>query len=175
MNQLTLDLQPSEPEYSKIPLTQGQFALIDAADYEWLSQWKWHAGWNPPTQTFYAKRSDFIGGKLCTIRMHREIVGAPKGMDVDHKNHDTLDNRRRNLRLATNSQNQQNKRMQKNNTSGQRGVFWIASENRWLAQIGINGKRKKLGRFKDFEEATAAYKAAAEHLFGEFYVGNSAS
>ncbi len=102
MNLLTQDPQPADPSYRLIPLTQGQFAKVDPEDYDWLMQWKWCAAWDKKTRSFRAIRSQYRTGRgpEC-IRMHREIMKAPKGILVDHGNHDTLDNRRFNLRKAT--------------------------------------------------------------------------
>jgi len=87
-----------------IPLTQGRFAIVDPDDYDWLNQYKWYAA--KCRTTFYAYRSK----TRTTVNMHREIMCAPKGMICDHKNHNGLDNRKSNLRLCTNRQNQKARR-----------------------------------------------------------------
>ena len=97
----------------KIPLTQGQVALVDDADYEWLSRWKWCAMWCSSTDSFYAVRHIRLpNGKWTTLRMHRAILGLERGdsRQVDHENHDTLDERRENLRIVTHQENQWNQR-----------------------------------------------------------------
>ena len=91
-------------DFILIPLTQGQFAIVDAEDYEWLSRHKWCAA--KSRDNFYAHR--FGDGTI--VNMHREIMRAPKGVICDHKNHNGLDNRKSNLRLCTSAQNQYNKR-----------------------------------------------------------------
>lgn len=88
--------------------------------------------------------------------------------DVDHENLDRSDNRWLNLRSATRPQNMANKRAQRNNKSGLKGVSWNKPAGRWLAQIQINGKVKNLGRFIDKHEAHARYLEAARRAFGEF-------
>jgi HNH endonuclease len=81
-----------------ISLTQGQVARVDERDYEWLSQWKWFATYYSHVDSWYAGRGAPILG------MHVALMDPPGGWTVDHRNHDTLDNRRSNLRLATYSQ-----------------------------------------------------------------------
>lgn len=106
-----------------IPLTQGQFAVVDAADFEFLNQWKWFAHWNSKTKSFYAVRSGArVNGRQAAILMHRAILGCVlhDGSEVDHRDHDTLNNRRSNLRLAG-KQNQHNQNIRKDNTSGFKG------------------------------------------------------
>src|SRR5712672_1522340 len=96
--QLELDLQLTEAEYRRIPLTAGQFALVDDADFEWLSKWKWEAAWQPRTKTFYVYRGEWWPEKKRqrTVYMAREIMKPPPGVMVDHKSGNTLDNRRSN-------------------------------------------------------------------------------
>jgi hypothetical protein len=95
-------------------------------------------------------------------------MGATKGQQIDHKNGDTLDNRRSELRFATNHQNAMNSKLRKNNKSGFKGVSYSASENRWIANICLHGKCKYLGGFDTREEAHAAYMRAAIEAAGEF-------
>lgn len=100
--------------------------------------------------------------------MHRIITNAPLGTCVDHKNGNTLDNRRENLRLATTSQNSINQKLRRDNTSGVKGVYWDKKNKKFKAQISLHGKAKSLGRFSTKEEAAYAYAVASEHLHGEF-------
>mgnify|MGYP001183642752 CR=1 FL=1 len=107
-----------------------------------------------------------------TSFMHRtvlELAGIDPGVVTDHINGDGLDNRLKNLRPATNSQNCQNSRMQSNNTSGFKGVtFNKRGRGAWQVQIRIDGARKYIGRFATAEEAGAAYERAAMELHGDF-------
>lgn len=170
MNQIALDPQPI-PEYREISLTKGQFAIVDAADYEWLSKWKWFAHWSKCTQSFYAIRnSTSAKNKQIGVSMAREIMGAPKGILVDHKVRNTLDNRRNNLRLASHTQNKCNQRKPSTNTSGLKGACLKKGKtNRpWFSQIELHGHNKHLGYFDTAEEAHEAYKVAATQLHGEF-------
>ena len=153
----------------EIPLTQGQVALIDDEDFELVSKYKWHVQWNKNTKSFYAgtkiRKSD---GKRTTLQMHRLIVNAQKGQRVDHIHHNTLDNRKSELRICTPSQNQHNRAIQANNTSGYKGVSWHKQRQKWLARIKVNGKRISLGLFLTPELAHAAYCRAALELHGDF-------
>jgi hypothetical protein len=88
----------------KIPLTQGKFALVDDSDYAWLSQWKWHAHKDKNGRLWYAERIDRTR-KPKIVKMHREILGTPKGLVVDHRNCNGLDNRRVNIHSCTAAEN----------------------------------------------------------------------
>lgn len=150
----------------EIPLTRGLVALVDDEDYDSLSPHKWYAFKHSEHCTVYAGRKLTAEGNI--LRMHRIILSAPSGLDVDHVNGDGLDNRRCNLRIATRSQNCHNRGAGRNNKSGYKGVCWHTQAGRWVAQIGIGGKRKHLGLFASPEEAYAVYCAAAKELHGEF-------
>ena len=101
--------------------------------------------------------------------MHRLILDAPDGAQVDHIDHDSLNNQRSNLRLCTCSENQRNRRGRpKNNTSGYIGVAWYRRCGRWGSQIWVNGKDHWLGLFDDPAEAARVRDAAAKRLHGEF-------
>jgi len=92
----------------QITLTQGQYAIVDDWNYEWLNQWKWCAGWAKNTKSYYAmRRAKGEFDRYYIIRMHREILGLKKGdrRQADHINHNTLDNRESNLRIVNNQQN----------------------------------------------------------------------
>lgn len=152
----------------EIPLTQGKIAIVDAADYEWLNQWKWCA-WKVKTHhTYYAIRTQRINGKNTTIRMHRLILDAKGGEQADHIDGNGLNNSRDNLRIATPLQNTHNSRRPINNTSGYKGVYWHKRTGKWMARININNKRKHLGLFTSPEEAAKAYDTAALELHGAF-------
>jgi len=162
---------PLSPEVRLIPLTRGQSAIVDAADFEWLSQWKWSALYVKKTDSYYAVRTDWNKGKQIFILMHRLIAGTPLGQDTDHRNRKSLDNRRDNLRPVSHQSNTWNQAKRRNNTSGFKGV--VKSRGKWMAQITVNGKHKYLGRFTDIKDAVAAYDAQALLSFGEFAVLNN--
>lgn len=147
-----------------IPLTQGKVAIVDDEDYEILKQFKWYAV--KCDSTFYAQRKARSEHKRITTRMHREVINPPAGFFCDHKNGDGLDNRRDNLRIVTNAQNQMNKGIYKTSTTGVKGV--IIDHGKYRASIKLNGRSKHLGMFKTVEEASAAYQKAAKELFGEY-------
>lgn len=154
-----------------IPLTLGYVAIVDAEDYEWLRQWNWVAreGSSGPT---YAVRYDKTRNRCRhDLFMHRVILDAPLGLTVDHINHNGLDNRRSNLRLATLSQQNMNRPLQSNNKVGFKGVRRSTRPNLkrpYEAYIVSNRKQRHLGMFVTAEEAALAYDRAAVELFGEF-------
>lgn len=146
----------------EIPLTRGKFAIVDDEDYEYLSKSEWQYG-------TYAMRSvPKEGGGQRVERMHRVIMNAPKGMEIDHINHNKLDNRKCNLRLCTSSQNSRNLPIRKNTKSGYKGVSWHKQMNKWRVQIVAKGKVYYLGLFDDKHEAAVAYNEKAAELSGEF-------
>jgi hypothetical protein len=146
-----------------IPVTQGFHALVDDEDFDRVNQWSWTV--KRSKRTVYAQ--GLANGQR--LFLHRFILNAPSGVEVDHINGDGLDNRRSNLRLATVSQNQANrKRLNANNTTGYRGVTYNKGNRRWLAQIQHEGIQMHLGYFTTPEEAARAYDQKAEELFGEF-------
>lgn len=98
--------------------------------------------------------------------MHRVIINAPTGMDVDHINGDGLDNRKINLRLVTDSENQQNRHRLSLNTSGFRGVTWHKQACKWQAGIKRNGKSYHLGLYTSPEDAARAYDEGARRIYG---------
>ena len=148
-------------------LTRGKASLVDSADAAWVGQWNWCA-YRAPRGTWYAVRTDYAAGARKTVRLHRALLSAPGDLEVDHRNGDSLDNRRGNLRLATNAQNACNKRRGKRSSSGYKGVSWSARHRKWAASIGAHGRRRFLGLFGCAEEAHQAYCAAAVELHGEF-------
>lgn len=160
-------------EMKRITLTRNQFTIVDDEDSERLNTHKWNALWKPDIQSFYAVRSVYGGNeRQRIIRMHREIMSAPNDLEVDHINHDTLDNRRENLRVCTNGQNQANRRLGRDNTSGYKGVSWHRDCGKWVAQINFNGKRKHIGLFTTAIEAALAYDRAAIERGQDFALTN---
>jgi hypothetical protein len=149
--------------FRKIPLTQGQYAIVDPEDYEELARHKWYAV--RKDGKFYAVRSRKNGN----LKMHRVIIGALEGEIVDHKNGNGLDNRKANVRFATAQQNGWNKRKQRSNCSSKyKGVSWEKKRNQWRARITFKGRVVHLGRFDTEEDAARACDAKARELFGEF-------
>lgn len=122
----------------------------------------------------YAIRSKYENGKYKSILMHRMIMDAPSEMQVDHINHNGLDNRKVNLRLCTNAQNCMNKRDFLRRPKNLKGVCHFSVNRRgriykyWRAQIGVAGKGIYLGCFNKADDAIKAYNNAAQKYFGEF-------
>ena len=151
----------------EIPLSNSsKVALVDAEDVELVSQYRWRIS---KIDLESQDWSYAITGPR-HFSMHRLVLGAPEDLFVDHINHDTLDNRKENLRLATASENLANQRIHSNNTSGFKGVGW--HRNAWRAYIKHQGRDIHLGRFSDPEEAARVYDAAARYFFGEFAYPN---
>jgi len=155
-----------EGNLAYVTLTQGYNAVIDATDAPLVVQFNWCAAVG--RNTVYAKRTDHSGSKSRLVLMHRIIVGDPKGLEVDHRDGDGLNNRRSNLREATKTQNRRNQRTSRANTSGFKGVSYDAWNRTWQAGISINGKSKRLGSFPTPEAAYVAYCKASAELHGEF-------
>jgi len=162
---------PSTPLYREIPLTQGQVAIVSAHRFDELNEFKWCALWCSDTQSFYASHGIKLpNGKWTGESMHRKILGLQYGdkRQADHINHDTLDNRDSNLRIATRSENQHNRGANRNSSSGIKGVYWMKNDRKWVAQIRLNGKSKYLGSYDDPKSAQKAYCTAAKQLHQNF-------
>jgi hypothetical protein len=144
-----------------IPVGKGSFALIDAADYESVSQYKWSL-----SSDGYARRNTSVNGKRITLQLHHVIFGRQEGMQIDHINGNRLDNRRENLRYATRSQNMQNKVSR--NWLGLKGVRSRSGGRYYEALFMVGRKQISLGKFKTAQEAHAAYMKRAQETFGEF-------
>ena len=158
-------------DHAKVPL-HGQkgvfygYAYVDIADLNLISQ----IAWTLDPRGYVVGRP---AGRKSSVTMHRWIVfGGKKGSGVDHRDGDKLNNRRGNLRKATQSQNSKNTLLAKNNTSGFKGVSKAAG-GRWRARITVERKEIRLGVFDTKADAAAAYDAAALQLHGEFASPNS--
>jgi hypothetical protein len=159
-----------------IPLTKGKVALVDDADFVWLSQYKWHAVQpSRPNGSFYAARRDTCqAGRY--VYMHNVLLGV---VGVDHRDGDGLNNQRDNLRSATAHQNACSRRLNVHKRgTGFKGVTRASAASRmsplWLAYIEANGKRYYLGYFGSPIEAARAYDSKALELHGEFALTNRA-
>lgn len=140
-----------------------KIVLVDDKDYDYLSQFNWSL--LKDENTFYASRR--CGKKR--LKMHREILGiSDPNIKIDHKDLNGLNNQRNNLRLATNSQNNRNRRSYKNSSSKYLGVTWRKHSTAWEASIKSDGKNNYLGHFKNEIDAALAYNNAAKKLHGEF-------
>lgn len=121
----------------------------------------WCLYYSPDTKTFYVQGSSpMVNYERKTVKLHRWITNAPKGMKVDHRNHDTLNNTDDNLRICTHKENAQNRKIANtsNKSSGIRGVSWHKQEKKWRAVVRVNGKQIHLGCYVDIEDAEHASK-----------------
>lgn len=157
-------------DYRTVPLTQGKFALVDQQDFGRVTEFKWYAGRYKNAcgdLIYYAQRRNRSGTGPKTIMLHRFILNAPGGLQVDHiDRRSRLDCRRGNLRLATTAQNAANRGKQSNKTSCFKGASW--HKGKWESQIKVGGRSLYLGRFSTEEDAARAYNTAATLHFGEF-------
>jgi hypothetical protein len=173
--------QPDDPTIKYIPLTRGQYAIVDSKHYDRLSQFKYFSLWSDGTQSFYAVRTvkDLSKkSKQSLISLHRDVLElAPEDpITVDHAFHNTLDNREfingePNLRLANGFEQMWNRRKFRNNTSGYTGVTRNKRSvtERWQAEITVNGKTIYLGTRATAKEAyEELWRPAALKYHGEF-------
>lgn len=134
--------------------------LIDDEDYELVRTLNLHIQKN--------ERRVYVFYKGKTTSLARVLVDVPSHLEIDHINHNPLDNRRKNLRTCSRLQNEANKPPGKNNTSGYKGVYWEKKEMKWVARIKENRKNIRLGSFKSKVKAAKAYNEAAKRIHGEF-------
>lgn len=147
---------------ARIHLTQGQVALIDSEDYPILNQWKWFAHWSTFTKTYYAVRNiPTKNKKQISKGMHRIIMKPPNNKLIDHINHNTLDNRKANLRIVTRRINNQNQRKHR---MWPVGVYWNKNTQGFIAGIKINSFSNYLGYFLDPLSGSMLYKFVVEEL-----------
>ncbi len=153
------------------PLEKGLFAIVDDDAYDLLAQIHWTANRRYNADNKYdAVHNKRFGKSVKHYRMARLIMNPPAHLQIDHINRNTLDNRRINLRLVTNQQNQFNRKLSKSNTSGFKGVSFQPqhSTKPWRAFINIGKKKKHIGYFSTPIEAGEAYDEAATVYYGVF-------
>lgn len=147
----------------KIPLTRGKYAIVDDEDYEWLTQWSWCYN------NRYAIRGMSRGGVQKKFPMHREIMKTPIGLETDHINGNTLDNRKSNLRICTHKENGRNRKVSKNKKwSEYKGVTYRTDRRVWITQIRKDNRLYKVGYFKNELEAALTYDIWAVKFFGKY-------
>jgi len=160
----------------EIPLTQGKVALVDDEDYERLSGYKWHAKrYHRKSRDAWCAARDLprpYGGKQHTVRMHSDIL--PGAKEIDHADGNGLNNQKANIRPATRSQNLHNQRKVSGTSSRFKGVYWVASRQRWKAGIRLpdSHRRLYLGMFSLEEDAAQEYDLAAVKIYGQFALTN---
>jgi hypothetical protein len=152
--------KPPEPsgEVRRIVLVEGLYVSVDAADYERLSQYRWHLC------SGYAAR--YYKGRQ--LFMHRDLMQPPKRMVVDHIDHNKTNNCRANLRICTPAENQRNRVKRFGAGSRYKGVCYKKDLRKYYARFRINGQRLWLGCFDDEAEAARAYDRQAVACAGEF-------
>ena len=150
----------------KVPLTGGNYALVDDEDYRNVSGFRWKEPGG------YAAHNSRKGGRPFTVYMHRLITAAPGGMKVDHRNHDGLDNRKANLRVCTHSQNHMNRVKLVGRSSRYKGVSWHAGRGQWRAYLTLDGTQRHIGYFDNETHAALGYDMWAHTLFGQYALTN---
>lgn len=148
----------------EIPVGEfGQLiAFVDDEDFERLSQFKWSV-----TDGYALRGIKKPNGQWTTIRMAREVMQAPSGVEVDHINRNRLDNQKRNLRFATRSQNMMNTPVSSRNKLGVKGVC-LRPNGLFYASTKFRGKKMSLGYYPTLEQASAVYRDTVRKLHGEF-------
>lgn len=147
----------------RLGVRSDKYVKIDVED-RWIEKHQWHLGWTGYAITNIEKRP---------TPMHRILMQAPKGVEVDHINHDKLDNRRENLRLVTHAQNMWNQQKRADNKSGFRGVSWSSRKRKFVAQIKVNGQHYFLGHYDSPADASKAYETKSKELHGVYKFGNA--
>lgn len=152
-----------------ITLSNGLQALIDAADYERVAQFRWHSRGGR-----YAFRWMSTGMGRRKVSMQAEILGFREGHIIDHVDGNGLNNSRVNLRFSTPTENRRNRRCppRPTKTSCFKGVHYDAAKGRWRARIKAGGSNYCLGRYDSELEAARAYDVAALKMFGDFAAPN---
>lgn len=140
----------------KIKLTKGRVAIVDDSYFKVISATKWQ---------LHSKGYATAQGKLL---MHRIVMNAKKGQEVDHINLNKLDNRKKNLRFVTHQQNCMNRKIYRSNILKLKGVMMEKRTGKFYAQICVDKKRIHLGTFDCRFEASSAYKKAAKKYFKKF-------
>lgn len=140
--------------------------IFDIDDFEKVSKYHWYEETNGYIRSSGKRKED-------KISLHRLIMGFPENIGIDHINHNTFDNRKSKLRIATTSQNAMNSVKRSNNTSGTTGVVWVKDRNKWKSQIKFNGQLIFLGEYDKLEDAEKRRRQAEEEYFGEYSYDNS--
>jgi len=138
--------------------------LIDDDDFKKINKFKWYISRSAKDKYYIANRNG--------QRLHRLITDCQDGMEVDHINGNTFDNRKVNLRICSRSENSMNRKKSNNKSSIYKGVSLYKRDMNWVSYIKINGKKISLGYFETEKEAAFAYNTAAIKYFGEFALLN---
>jgi hypothetical protein len=145
-----------------------QIIIIDDEDHNKIKNYIWHVAPSKNGYSLYAKTGILKNGKRSILKMHRLLMNFPENKIVDHINTNSLDNRKENLRICTNQENQMNGTKRMNGTSKYKGVYFDKSRNKFVANIMKDGKKVFTKRFDTEDQAAIAYNIAALKYFGEF-------
>lgn len=148
-----------------IPVYGGHVAIVDREDFERFGNLRWHRS----CKGYAARAEKKPEGGYRTVFMHRMILCPAEGMFVDHINGNKLDNRKANLRQASNAENCRAARNRVKHKNLYRGVYWKQANRKWEASVTVDGKRTYLGLFHTAEQARDARNIAAKRLHGEFF------
>ena len=146
-------------EYGIGYTVKGEIFYFDKEDYDIIKNYYWHRN-NLDYMISIIDNSE--------VRMHRLIMNAKNGYDIDHINHITYDNRKSNLREVAHIQNMWNSKVHKNNTTGKAGVKYSKQKNKYTATITVNGNRIYLGDYDELEDAIEARKDAESKYYKEY-------
>ena len=151
--------------------------LIDTEDFPLIlsSAYKIGCKWIPTTGRRYIARTEYLGmddngfSRNRSIYLHRLLMDYPDGMDVDHINHNPYDNRKSNLRIVERIHNARNRKgRNSNNTSGYRNVTYDKKTKKYIVQLQVDGKNKRLGKFSDVHEAGEFAEEMRKKYYGKF-------
>ena len=146
-----------------LPLSQGYVAIVDDEDFDYLVQYSWYA-----KKASGRKGSQYYAQNWKLGKMHRFIMKCPKGMQVDHINHNPMDNRKSNLRICTLKENLYNRRRKPHPKTNSRYLGVFPSGKKWVASIGVNYKKIHIGTFTTADDAAKAYDREARKHFGQY-------
>lgn len=155
----------------QVPLSRGLFALVDDEDFERVMQHNWFIALKPNGMMYAVRELNQNKGARRSIqRMHRFVLSLSGPLPiVDHRNHNGLDNQKRNLRRCTQQNNVRNRRKgSAKKTSKFKGVCWSKANKKWRANIRFDNKQVHIGLYQSEKDAALAYNAAANKYYGDF-------
>ncbi len=143
------------------------FTMVDDEDYDWLNQYNWNYSFRS-RGSMYVKTCITYQKIYVNLIMHRMILGYPENKIIDHKDGNTFNNQRSNLRICTHEQNNANRINRRNSTSKYKGVIWCKRDKKWIARFENKGKRCNVGYFDNEIDAAKAYDLKSIEVHGEF-------